>query len=93
MTSGGRSESIDGDNVMTYIISSDCMNCAVCEFMCPTNAISQAPNQLIIDKRLCDGCGKCVPYCVVGAIVPRDRFSERQGRTVRARMREVLERR
>lgn len=75
-----------------YVISSDCMGCGVCEFMCPQGAIVQAPNQFIIDKRLCDGCGECVPFCVVSAIVPRSRFNDRQDRTVRARLRGVLDR-
>ncbi len=55
--------------VTTYVISSDCMNCGVCEFMCPTGAIVQAPNQFIIKKHLCDGCAECVPYCPAEAIV------------------------
>lgn len=74
----------------TYVISSDCMSCGVCEFMCPTSAIIQAPNQFIIDKHLCDGCAECVPYCVVRAIVPREQFAQRQQRTVKARIRGVL---
>lgn len=68
------------------------MNCGVCEFMCPQAAIVQAPNQFIIDKRRCNGCGECVPYCLVRAIVSKERLAERQGRTVKARLREVLER-
>jgi len=76
---------------LTYIISSDCMNCGVCEFMCPTGAIVQAPNQFIVDKRRCDGCQACVPYCLVRAIVRRDEFAARQQQTVKARLRGVLQ--
>lgn len=73
------------------MISSDCLNCGVCEFMCPEGAIVQAPNQFIITKRLCTGCAKCVPYCLVRAITPRERFAERQGRTVKEKLRRVLD--
>lgn len=73
-----------------YVISSDCMSCGVCEFMCPTGAIVQAPNQFIIKKELCDGCAECVPYCPAEAIVRRDHLAERQEDTVRARLRQVL---
>ncbi len=76
---------------LTYIISSDCMNCGVCEFMCPTGAIVPAANQFIIDKQRCDGCGRCVPYCVASAIVRRDAFAARQQSTVKARLRGVLQ--
>lgn len=81
-----------GEGATTYVISSDCMNCGVCEFMCHTGAIVQAPNQFIIKKHLCDGCAECVPYCPAEAIVSRDRLAERQEDTVKARLRQVLER-
>lgn len=79
------------DGRAPYMISSDCMNCGVCEFMCSEGAIIQAPRQFIIDKRLCDGCADCVPYCPAEAIVPRANFSERQADTVRARLKRVLD--
>lgn len=85
---GGRAP--DGESATTYVISSDCMSCGVCEFMCHTGAIVQAPNQFIITKQLCDGCAECVPYCPAEAIVRRDRLTERQEDTVRARLRQVL---
>ncbi len=78
------------ETATSYIISSDCLNCGVCEFMCPEGAIVQAPNQFIVDKRLCTGCGKCVPYCLIRAITTRDRFAERQERTVKAKLRRAL---
>jgi MinD superfamily P-loop ATPase len=65
-----------------YIISSDCMDCGVCEYMCPEGAIFEARNQFVIRKDLCNGCGICVPYCPARAIVPRAGFKERQARTV-----------
>jgi Fe-S-cluster-containing hydrogenase component 2 len=60
--------------------------------MCPTAAIVQAPHHLIIRPDRCDGCARCVPYCVVRAIVRRDELAGRQARTVKARLRTVLER-
>lgn len=75
---------------MAYIITSDCMNCAVCEFMCPRGAIRPAKNQFIILKDLCDDCGECVSYCVVQAIVPRPAFQERQARTLAKEIRRAI---
>ena len=67
----------------SYIISTDCMDCGVCEYMCPEGAIFEAKRQFIINKDLCNGCGICVPYCPVRAIVQRANFAGRQERTVR----------
>src|SRR6266542_3453747 len=39
-----------------YIISSDCMDCGVCEYMCPQGAIFEAKRQFVINKALCNGC-------------------------------------
>ncbi len=63
---------------MAYIISSDCMDCGVCEFMCPEGAIFEAKRQFVIRKDLCNDCGICVPYCPARAIVHRDAFAARQ---------------
>jgi ferredoxin len=75
---------------MAYIITSDCMSCAVCEFMCPRAAIRPAKNQFIILRDLCDDCGKCVSYCVVQAIVPRAAFKQRQARTLASDIRRAI---
>jgi ferredoxin len=66
-----------------YMISSDCMDCGVCEYMCPQGAIFEAKRQFVIHKAACNGCGECVPYCPARAIVPRTGFHDRQDRTVR----------
>ncbi len=87
-----RGGSLTSGDALSYMISTDCMRCGVCEFMCPQGAIVEAKRQLIILKRLCDGCGDCVPYCLVYAIVPRDQFKERQANTMAAQLREALER-
>jgi NAD-dependent dihydropyrimidine dehydrogenase PreA subunit len=75
---------------MSYIISTDCMDCGVCEFMCPEGAIFEAKRQFVIKKDLCNDCGTCVPYCPARAIVPRDGFNARQERSVRTVLGGVL---
>jgi len=74
----------------SYIISSDCMDCGVCEFMCPEGAIFEAKRQFVIRKDRCNGCGLCVPYCPARAIVARSGFKERQRRTVQNLLSEAL---
>jgi ferredoxin len=76
---------------MRYLISSDCMHCGVCEFMCPQSAIRDAPNQFVVRRQLCNGCGECVPYCPVRAIVPEAEFSIRQQETRRAQLQAILD--
>jgi ferredoxin len=73
-----------------YIISTDCMNCGLCEFMCHAGAIIEAKRQFIILKHRCDGCGDCVSSCMVQAIVPRDAFRDRQAHTLAAALKDVL---
>ena len=74
----------------TYMISSDCMHCGVCEFMYPLGAIREAPNQFVVRRGLCNGCGDCVPYCPVRAIVSAEEFSARQQATRKAQIRAIL---
>lgn len=73
-----------------YAISSDCMNCGVCEFMCPQSAITPAPRHFVIEAERCDGCARCVPFCLVRAIIPRDALADRQRQTASARLKRVL---
>mgnify|MGYP001572894601 CR=1 FL=1 len=77
---------------MAYIISTDCMDCGVCEFMCPQGAIFEAKRQFVIDKHRCNDCGECVPYCPARAIVHRDGFSDRQARSVKRVLGSALQR-
>ncbi len=72
------------------MITSDCTSCGVCEFMCPRDAIQEAPNQFVVRRHLCNGCGECVSYCPVRAIVPQAEFASRQQRTRKAELRKVL---
>ena len=74
----------------TYVISTDCMRCGVCEFMCAQAAIIEAKRQFVILKHLCTGCGDCVAYCPAEAIVPADQFRERERTTVSAQLGTVL---
>lgn len=83
-------DSHPGDYEDGYIISSDCMDCGVCEFMCPEGAIFEAKRQFVIRKDRCNGCGICVPYCPARAIVARSGFKDRQRRTVQNVLGEVL---
>jgi Fe-S-cluster-containing hydrogenase component 2 len=73
-----------------YMITNDCTRCGVCEYMCPQDAIKEAPNQLVVRRQLCNGCGECVPYCPVRAIVHADEFAARQQDTRKAQLRRIL---
>jgi len=73
-----------------YMISSDCTHCGVCEFMCLQGAIKEAPNQFVVRRHLCNGCGECVPYCPVRAIVRQEEFALRQRSTRKAELRRIL---
>ncbi len=74
----------------TYTISSDCTHCGVCEFTCPQSAIHVAPNQFVICRQLCNGCGDCTRYCPFHAIVPAAESAARQRQTRKAQLRAVL---
>ncbi len=73
-----------------HVISNDCVQCGVCEYMCPLGAIVETRNQFSILKRVCDGCAICVPYCPVRAIVPRHQIRQRQDNNVAVNLRRVL---
>ena len=75
-----------------FMITNDCTRCGVCEFMCPQDAIKEAPNQLVVRRQLCNGCAECVPYCPVRAIVPAGEFAARQQDTRKAQLRRILKR-
>ena len=45
-----------------------CVLCGTCIQNCPTGAISQKNNQIIIDYQKCIGCGECVAVCPQGAV-------------------------
>ena len=82
------------DEVITdrFMITTDCTRCGVCEYMCPQDAIKEAPKQLVVRRHLCNGCADCVPYCPVRAIVPASEFTARQHDTRAAQLRRILKR-
>lgn len=46
-----------------------CISCAICEKVCPLKAISFGDSHYpIIDRSICDGCGKCVQECCTEAL-------------------------
>lgn len=62
---------------MALIITSDCINCDVCEPVCPNEAISAGDDIYVIDPALCTECvghydtPQCVEICPVDCI-PKD---------------------
>ena len=82
----------EGESVDLFMITNDCTRCGVCEYMCPQDAIKEAPNQLVVRRHLCNGCGECVPFCPVRAIVPASEFAARQQDTRTAALRKILKR-
>ncbi len=61
---------------MSLKITDDCVNCDVCEPVCPNRAISAGPEIYVIDPTLCTECvghhdePQCVEVCPVECIVP-----------------------
>ena len=62
---------------MSLLITSDCINCDVCEPVCPNKAIFMGPVIYEIDPNLCTECvghfdkPQCVAVCPV-ACIPKD---------------------
>ena len=62
---------------MALIITNECINCDVCEPVCPNNAIYQGPEIFHIDHNLCTECvghfdePQCRQLCPVDCI-PND---------------------
>jgi len=62
---------------MALLITSDCINCDVCEPVCPNEAIFLGPVIYQIDHSLCTECvghfdkPQCVAVCPV-ACIPKD---------------------
>ena len=59
---------------MALKITHECINCDVCEPVCPNHAISQGPEIYEIDPDLCTECvghfaeAQCVKVCPVNCI-------------------------
>jgi ferredoxin len=60
---------------MALLITDECINCDVCEPVCPNQAISQGEEIYIIDPTRCTECvghfdtPQCVEVCPVDCIV------------------------
>jgi NAD-dependent dihydropyrimidine dehydrogenase PreA subunit len=51
-------------------IKDNCINCTICEPVCPTGAITAGTTRFVIDTDTCTECQVCVPICPVAAIQP-----------------------
>ena len=62
---------------MALMITDECINCDVCEPICPNQAIYEKPDRYHIDPNLCTECvghfdtPQCVEICPV-ACIPKD---------------------
>jgi ferredoxin len=60
---------------MALLITDACVNCDVCEPVCPNRAISQGEDYYVIDPALCTECvghhdePQCVDVCPVECII------------------------
>lgn len=60
---------------MSLIITDDCINCGVCEYECPNDAISPSETVYVINAQRCTECvghfdePQCVPVCPVDCII------------------------
>ncbi|WP_124065716.1 4Fe-4S binding protein [Clostridium sp. E02] len=45
------------------LLGRNCVNCLLCEKVCPVNAISSNSNGIYIDTNRCIGCGVCASAC------------------------------
>lgn len=59
---------------MALMITDECINCDVCEPVCPNEAISQGPEIYVIHPQLCTECvghfdqPQCVEVCPINCI-------------------------
>jgi ferredoxin len=69
---------------MALIISSDCINCGVCETECPNEAISPGDDIFVIDPSKCTECvghytkSQCIEVCLSDCIFPDPAHRESQ---------------
>ena len=58
-----------GDLIMAYVITDNCINCGTCEGECPVSAISAGYGKYEINADECISCGTCAGVCPNEAIV------------------------
>lgn len=66
-------DAIHVNNFLSRIDYDKCMNCGVCERVCPTKTIvdvkkPQRPDYARVDESKCSGCSLCVTLCPVNCI-------------------------
>lgn len=69
---------------MSFMITSECINCTACAMECPVRAITPGPSQFEINPGICIECegyypvARCKWACPVDACVPeRARYLQR----------------
>ena len=61
---------------MALFITSDCINCEICQMECGNDAISRSDDIHVIDPDRCTECvglheePRCVTVCAVACIIP-----------------------
>lgn len=61
---------------MALLINSDCINCTLCEEVCPNEAVSRGEETFVIDPARCTECvgffeeSQCIDVCPAYCIEP-----------------------
>lgn len=56
-----------------YVIIEGCIECGICERVCPYDAIFMSDDfEYVVDGSLCPSCNRCLDPCPVDAIIPMD---------------------
>ncbi|HEX4979567.1 MAG TPA: 4Fe-4S dicluster-binding protein [Acidimicrobiales bacterium] len=54
-----------------YVIIDGCIECGICERVCPYDAISMSDEfEFVVDGEKCPGCHRCLDPCPVDTIIP-----------------------
>jgi MinD superfamily P-loop ATPase len=56
-----------------YVIIEGCIECGICERVCPYDAIFMSDDfEFVVSGELCPSCHRCYEPCPVDTIVPMD---------------------
>jgi 2-oxoacid:acceptor oxidoreductase delta subunit (pyruvate/2-ketoisovalerate family) len=57
-------------SALRCLAANDCVDCEVCELLCPDQCITRDPESgdIVIDLKYCKGCGLCAHFCPRNAI-------------------------